>query len=100
MTLSRLGSSVCNAIASIDWANDKHVIMCYKTEGIDCMQKLHPDSASNIFFIYNYCKVSNNKTDNFIDIHKVVCMRCYFYHSVNCMAGQIFIPEVTVIFSR
>ena len=47
MTLSRLESSVCNVIASIDWANDKHVIMCYKTEGIDCMQKLH-----NILIVY------------------------------------------------
>ena len=50
MTLSRLGSSVCNVIASIDWANDKHVIMCYKTEGIDCMQKLHPDSVHHAAF--------------------------------------------------
>ena len=50
MTLSRLGSSVCNVIASIDWANDKHVIMCYKTEGIDCMQTLHPDSVHHAAF--------------------------------------------------
>ena len=50
MTLSRLRSSVCNVIASIDWANDKHVIMCYKTEGIDCMQTLHPDSVHMLYF--------------------------------------------------
>ena len=49
MIYLRLGSSVCKVIVLLigrmkGGANDLHVIMCYKTEGIDSMQQLQSDT--------------------------------------------------------
>ena len=47
------GSSVCKVIELLigrmkEGANDLHVIMCYKTEGIDSMQQLQSGTQKKI----------------------------------------------------
>ena len=67
MIYLRLGSSVCKVVVLLigrmkGGANDLHVIMCYKTEGIDSMQQLQSDTQKK--------KIGLNNVTHFNHINK------------------------------